>query len=452
MTMGAVSKLKSEENVSAKRIRKSVCGVLGWDETAYTNFRLNMPPLQCHDLLINYGAICAEMAQQYKQWSSNLMIEWDGDEDKSNYVAPYPQKQAPNGVQTIAQYRFNYLDYLYNYLSRREQDVYGEILSPGYLVDGCMPDIKAVYTIYKLQDILKYQQLRVQDLIQANIIARSPNVLDVKTPDLIRRLVDEELGSLLQTPTENKDSLFARLLLNTTANRSLLELAEHERLDQQAKTGMIALVRHLRQQYLNGKLPRMHNLQHVRETVATVMDSPPPGYNWRRFKGNALNNVLQRAGAIADTDTKIALSPRAEAYRWDYVLLTTLAVAWSYCTKEQHDSRVVRDNHRICDVIDGRSREDVKIHSPNLRFYHERQFHLLWFSEQMHTLDEDRLEQQYAKSHRLRQIFQHYICKLKLLSLDQWTQLDIALSSLLRGTSWDTLEPLVTVDHRQSSA
>ncbi|WP_459190560.1 hypothetical protein [Ralstonia pseudosolanacearum] len=420
-----------------KKIRESVLGTLGWDKAAYRQYRLSNRPQ-----LLDYGRVCAAMAQQYTQWSSNLMLEWHGTEDKSSYLSPYAQRQAPEGVQKLADCRLEYLEFLYQNLPQPERDVYGELLSHGYLINGCMPDIKAAYVLYKMQDVLQVTRYRVADQVAWTKDSRVMS--DVNLTDMTRQLVDKELGSLLELAAENDDSLFARLLLNTAVNRALLELAEHSRLDRQAAIGMVALVRHLLQLFPNRVLPRVRSVEEVRETVATVMDVPTPGLTWRRFRGRALDNVLQRAEAVADTDQKMMQYPEAEPYRWHYVLLTTLAVAWSYCTKERHDSRLVQDNHRTHDVIDGRSQEDTETYPPNLRLYHQRQFKLLWFSGQMHVLNAERVEQEHAMSQYLRDTLRAYFCKFKGLTLKQWAKLDMLLSDVLRGSGWDQQELLVT--------
>ncbi|WP_454741342.1 hypothetical protein [Cupriavidus necator] len=434
--MAAASNSLYVEPALDKRIRSSVRGILGWDETAYRRYRAQYRPQ-----LIDYGRVCAAMALRYKQWSSNLMLEWHGVEEKSNYLAAYAQTQAPEGVQTLAAHRLEYLEFLYGCLPQSERDIYGELLSPGYLVNGSLPDIKAAYVLYKMQDVLQLTRYWVTDQVDCKPGSRA--ISDIHMADMTRHFVDKKLGSLFEPLAENTDSLFARLLLNTAVNRSLLEHAEHSRLDRQAAQGMAALVRHLQQLFPGGTLPRVYSREDVRETVVTIMALPALGHEWRWFKGRALDNVLLRAEALADTDQKMMEYPEAEPYRWRYMLLTALAVAWSYCTKEKHDSRLVQDNHRTHDVIDGRSQEDAQKYPPNLRLYHQRQFKLLWFSEQMHCLDAERLEQEHATSQYLRDTFQAYFCKFKELTLKQWAKLDMTLSHELQGTRWDQQELLV---------
>ncbi|CAJ7293389.1 Uncharacterised protein [Burkholderia pseudomallei] len=430
-----------------KKIRSSVRGTLGWDSAAYKRYLLSMPVHERRRLLNTYGEVCAVMAGRYTQWSSNLMLEWDGTWNKSNYLSAYTSQQAPAAVQELASHRLTYLDLLYAHLPADERNVYGELLSPGYLVDGSMPDIKAAYVLYKMEDVLRVEHYRVADEVIARQALALPSSREANVTDMTRQRVDEALGSLIDVPAENKDSLFARLMLNTAVNRSLLELAEHSRLDRLAAAGLVALVRHLQQLFFGGVLPRVSSLAEVRETVAAVMDLPVPGYKWRRFRGHALDKVLQRAEAVADTDQRMAQFPEAEPYRWHYALLTCLAVAWSYCAKEEHDTRLVKDNRRSHDVIDGRSQEDAETYSPNLRLYHQRQFKLLWFSGQIHSLDAKRVEQEHAQSQYLRDTRQTYLLKFKDLTLKQWAKLDAVLASLLRGSGWDQQALLVEEEY-----
>jgi hypothetical protein len=144
----------------------------------------------------------------------------------------------------------------------------------------------------------------------------------------------------------------------------------------------------------------------------------------------------------------MAQFPAAEPYRWRHVLLTCLAVAWSYCTIDAHDTRLVRDDHRVRDVINGRSQEDALTYPPNLMLYHRRQFNLLWSSGQMHILHAGMIEQKHAQSQYLRDTLQSYFCKFKGLTLKQWAKLDAELSHLLHGSGWDKQELLVDVLER----
>ncbi len=424
-----------------KKIRDSVKGTLGWDAAAFTQYSR-----QNRQTLIEYGRVCSAMARRYKHWSSNLSLEWHPDADKSNYLAAYAPEQVPEGVQELGRHRVAYQDFLYQHLPSHEQHVYGELLSPGYLTDGCMPDIKAAYVLYKMQDVLQLEHYRVGDVVDNVLDSRGFRHLRdaelMNVTDLTRKYLDNALGSLLEASADNTDSLFARLLLNTAVNRALLELAEHSRLDRQAEGGMMALVQHLQQLCFDEVLPPVHSLEDVSDTVATVLGLPAPGYpNWRRFKGNALEKVMQRAVAIADADRTMAQHPEVEPYRWRYVLLAGLAVAWSYCTREQHDPRLLYG--RPHDVLDGRSLDDPQTYEPNLRLYHHRQLKLLWFSGQMLRLDAERAAQEHAKAQYLRDALHAYFYKFKGLTLKQWGLLDWSLSELLTGSDWDRVPPLV---------
>ncbi|MGF7131360.1 hypothetical protein P3T40_002842 [Paraburkholderia sp. EB58] len=416
--------------VLPRKIRSSLRGILGWD--AYKQYSRGLPGLERRLLFNQYSGVCAHMARWSTQWSTQLMIEWDGTWEKSNYLAAYERTQAPEKVRELADYRLQYLELLYNLLPKHESDVYGELLSPCFLSDGCMPDVKAVSVIYKLQDFL----------MLSFAVGGSKEVTSVS------RILDEALGTVMDAPSSNKDSLFARLMLNAAVNRCHLELSEQSRLDRQAKDGMVPLVLHLQRLFWGGVLPEVTSIEEVREKVISVMNLPAEGYaNWRRFKGNSLDKVLERAHALADTDRMIAQSPESERYRWRYVLLTCLAVAWSYCTEEEFDTRLVGANRRDRQVIGGRSKEDAHTYPPNLTLYHRRQFKLLWIFAHMPRLDPGRVVKRHADVQAERDLHQAYLGRFKHLTLWQWGKLDESLSSLLRGTRWDELAPLVDSNH-----
>lgn len=423
-----------------KKIRLSVRRTLGWDAPVYTRYLRSMPVAERRLLLNRYGEICAVMAGRYPQWSSNLMLEWDGNGNKSSYLAAYAREATPAPVQELAQHRLQYLDLLYERLPFHEREVYGQLLSPGYLASGVMPDIQAAYVLYKMQDLIQLEQYQVSENVMwmqaMRLLPASANATDI----VVGR-IGKELGEGFEPAVENTDSLFARLMLNTAVNRSCLELAEMSRLCGQAAEEMTALVRHLRLVF-GQFLPWVDNLDQVRQVVAVAMAQPATG-DWRLFKGRALEHIISRAHACADTDNLMAQFPDAKPYQWRYVLLTVLAVAWSYCSNDTYDTRLVRDNHRISDVISGRATENAEAYPPGLTLYHQRQFKLLWHSEQMFLLDPDKLAQEHASVQYLRDAMQAAVGKFKAYTLKQWAELDVKLSALLKGSQWDQQEPLV---------
>jgi len=430
----------SGATVLDRKIRLSVRRTLGWDTPAYTRYLRSMPVAERRLVLNRYGEVCAAMAGRYRQWSSNLMLEWDGSSDKSSYLAAYARKATPAPVQELAQHRLQYLDLLYARLPFHERKVYGELLSPGYLVSGAMPDIPAAYVLYKVQDLIQREQYEVsENVVWMQAMGLLPACANAT--DIVVGHVGKALGEGLEPAVENTDSLLARLMLNTVVNRFCLELAELSRLCGQAAREMTALVRHLRLVF-GPFLPNVANLDQVRQVVTTAMAQPATA-NWRPFKGQALDHIMARACACADTDNLMAQSPEAAPFRWHYVLLTALGVAWSYCSNDKYDTRLVLDNHRTSDVISGRAPENAEAYPPGLMLYHQRQFKLLWRSGQMCVLDPEQVAQEHASDQYLRDALQAVVGRFKACTLKQWAELDVRLSTLLKGTGWDQQEPLV---------
>jgi hypothetical protein len=438
--MAGASKRSPSGTVQDKKIRSSVRGTLGWDSKTYTRFLHGMAISERRLLCNSYGKVCDVMEHRYTQWSSNLMLEWDGSWKKSSYISAYEPSEAPQEVQELAEHRMAYLDLLYERLPSIERKMYGELLSPAFLADGCMPDVKAVYVLYKLQDLIRVE---LDWIGRKELWPQQRGLLhgDLNVIELAVREVDKALGSLTDFPVENKDSLFARLMLNTAVNRCCLELGEMSRLAHQVEQGMLALVHHLRQVY-GDTLPKPKAMHEVREDVAHAMQRAGQT-RWRHFKGQALDKVLRRAELLAETDMYMKQFPEAVPYRWRYVLLTSLAVAWSYCTFDTFDTRIVKDEHRKRQVISLRSREAIEDYPPGLVLYHRRQFRLLWQSEQMYALDPEKLMQEHLEQQYLRDTQQTYFCKFKRYTLRQWADLEIALCRLLEGSGWDKVAPLV---------
>jgi len=438
--MAGVSKRSPSGTVLDKKIRSSVRGTLGWDSKTYSLFFRGMPASERRLFLNDYGKVCDAMEHRYTQWSSNLMLEWDETRKKSSYISGYAPSEAPHEVTELAEHRMAYLELLYERLPQHERTKSGDLLSPALLASGCMPDIKAVYVLYKLQDLLRVEL----DSVGRKVLWMQQKGLLRGEVDVIERATcetDKALGSLTDTPVENKDSLFARLMLNTAVNRCCLELGEMSRLAEQVEQGMLALVHHLRQVF-GRTLPKVTDMQQVREVVMHAMERPGQP-RWRRFKGQALDKVLHRAELLAETDAYMALFPEALPYRWHYVLLTSLAVAWSYCTLDTFDTRIVKDDHRKRHVISLRSREALEEYPPGLVLYHCRQFWLLWQSGQMCALDPDMLKLEHLEQQNLRDRQEAYFRKFKQYTLGQWADLELALCGLLEGSGWDKVDPLV---------
>lgn len=430
----------SDATVLDRKIRLSVRRTLGWDAPVYTRYLRSMPVAERRQVLNRYGEVCAVMVSRYPQWSSNLMLEWDGNGDKSNYLAAYAREATPPPVQELAQHRLKYLDLLYERLPFHERNVYGNLLSPGYLVNGAMPDIEAAYVLYKMQDLIQLEQYQVSENVMwmqaMRLLPACANATDIAVGR-----VGKALGEGFEPPVENADSLPARLMLNTVVNRCCLELSELSRLCGQAAKEMTELVHHLRLVF-GPSLPSVVNLDQVRQVVITAMGQPATA-DWRPFKGRALDSIMARAYACADITNLMAQSPEAEPLRWHYVLLTALAVAWSYCSNDRYDTRMVLDNHRTSDVISGRTLENAEAYPPGLMLYHQRQFKLLWHSEQMLVLDPDKLAQEHGRVQYLRDAMQAVVGRFKTYTLEQWAELDVRLSILLKGSRWDQQEPLV---------
>jgi hypothetical protein len=65
----------------------------------------------------------------------------------------------------------------------------------------------------------------------------------------------------------------------------------------------------------------------------------------------------------------------------------------------------------------------------------------------MPRLDPGRVVKRHADVQAERDLHQAYLGRFKHLTLWQWGKLDESLSSLLRGTRWDELAPLVDSNH-----
>lgn len=427
-----------------RKIRTSIRGIMDWKPGEFTAFLRSMPASERRQIRNSYGQVCAQMQDKYGQWSTNLMLEWNGTLNKSNFLAAYSQQEAPAELQDIAERRLFFLDSLYERVPLKENKIFGELLSPAYLITGSMPDIKAAYVLYKLQDVFQMQQYYYQDLHERTVFmgVQHPDSLSL-APALCRHTVEQFIKQAISKAGPSNDSLFSRLLLNTCANRFCLEITEQVRLAKKARDNMKQLVEHLRGVF-GHCLPDAKHEDEIEALVLKAMATPGTS-GWRPFKGHAIKQVLTRARALAEPDEVFNASRVMRPYRWHYRLLTSLAVAWSYCTGDKHDSRLIGEEHRIRDVINGRAKEAVQSYAPSLRLYHSRQFKLLWNSGQMHELEPRRIDKEHGETQFLRDSLITFACMMKKATLEQWALLDAALTTELQGSRWDAQPNMVDI-------
>ena len=437
--MRAKPHLMSDAVAAPRAVRSSVRGILGWTAQDYTAYVRGLSPAQNRSLN-RYAGICAHMVEAYRQWASNLMLEWDGTARKSSYIAPYPLDASPEPAQELSRHRLTYLEKVYEQLPKTESAVYGQLLSPGYLISGSMPDIKAAYLLYRFKDVFELahtgllQDPRVEALAFMDFTGK-------RVTDFARILLDKMLSPIVRDARSNADSLFARLLLNSAVNRCLLESAEFARLQDEAALQMKALVAHLRLEF-GQQLPSISDDGELIDVLRKAM-SKPARAQWRPFKGDALTNIAARALAFASQDRWMAEHRTEDSDIRKYLLLAALAMAWSYCTKEEFDSRVAGANHRFRQVFNGVELEDPSDCPPALLRYHLTQFQLLWWSGQAQFLDVETLDVVHSARHYRRNLLNRYFACFKKFTLAQWAQTEAVLVPLLEHTGWSGAERLV---------
>lgn len=414
-----------------RKVRSSIRGIMGWDAQEFKDAMSSLAVRERRAFKNDYAAICADMQQLNVQWSTNLMLESVDIGKKRSYVAAYPSDTAPRELTRIGELRMEFLGRLYSKLPAQESEMYGELLSPVYPNRGSLPDPRALYVLGKLQDALKLARLISEGLA----IRPSPHRarrLEL-APGRATRWHQHFFEQTLGAHQPNDDSLYARLMLNACANNFRLQGAEIEWLRAQACTGMTKLVHHLRAVF-GGTLPEVHSEGDVRQVLFDAMKVPGQ-QPWRSPKEKASVRILSRAMSLADTERHISENPEAEPFKWKYVLLTNLAVAWSYCSYELHDSCLVGEEHRVRQLMSGRA--DPLERAPSIDLYHRQQFALLWQSEQAFRLDARQIAANASRTSLMFKSFDNQLVRLKAASLAQWHKLGMVLSRELAGTDWD---------------
>jgi hypothetical protein len=411
---------------------------MGWSASQYSEyFRSSDQGSYIKGL---YSHICAEMQREYGQWASNLMLEYDI--RKSNLHSPYTESTAPLKVQERAQLRMKFLTLLYEHLPESEERIFGDFLSPTRLQSGMIPDIAGAYTLYKLQDahhlISEHFSKELQDLPASQRIEAYG-----LAPFLATREVENFVSQTIGIEDVNRDSLFARLLLNTMVNRNCLENEEYDRLNTKAAMMLKDLLMQLIAEF-GVHLPLVYNNESIRAVVLRAM-SRPATKSWRPLTENVFSRVLQRGLILKDIDPLLRVNKNKDAAQShsQELLLGVLAVAWSYCTRDTHDTQITGVKHREHDVINGRDTEVSNEYAPALRAYHRRQFCLLVNSGQAYKLSQSNLHSEHIRTMAQRLLFLKLMKNLKSRPVRDWILLDNALSESLKGTKWDELPPFV---------
>lgn len=414
-----------------RKVRSSIRGIMGWDAQEFKGAMSLLSARERRAFKNSYAAICTGMQKRNVQWSTNLMLESVDLGKKRSYVAAYPLRIAPNELERIGSLRLMFLEQLYDRLPVAEREGYGEFLSPGYLITGSIPDIRAAYVLVKLQDL---QNIALRCLENRSI--QSGRYLASRWERAPLRATKWHEHFFVQTvgvDQPNKDSLYARLMLNACTNNFRLQIAAIEGLRSQACAGMTKLVLHLRTVF-GETLPEVRNEGDVRDVLLEAM-TVPGQQSWRYPKEKSTTRILSRAQGLAGTERILEANPEIEPFKWRYLLLTTLAVAWSYCSYEKYDSGLVGEEHRVRQVMSGR--EDPSPLGPTLDLYHQQQFKLLWFSGQAFKLDSRQIIEHASRASLMFKSYDDQLVRLKSFSVAQWDKLGRELSSVLKGTTWD---------------
>lgn len=425
---------------SASVVRKSVLAVLGWSAQEYSKY-LASPTGTERRQLDAYARICAEMGARSKQWGRRLMLS-DGDvKADSSYVAAYSQSRAPETVSGRADLRMEYLGQLYDMVPKQELRLYGELLNPTVLHTGCVPDTQAAYVLYRFEDAFKMTVAGVETTGVYPRDYHSAGPHGSQTIAFTGFLLDKMLMRVFGPSEVNRDSLASRLLLNACINRALLEGAELNRVNTQAAESARGLLMHLHAEF-GSRLPTVDNHTQLRPIVERVMSKPAAG-NWRKFKGSVLDTTIARAIIFAREDRKAMAGLTTEAEVCRYMLLASLAVAWSYCRAERFDTRQFGDDHREHDVFNGFVKESPGLCPPGLTRYHHVQFELLHASAQHERLDVEALLHVHGLRQFQRDLLGDYFRSFKTLTLAQWAKLERELLQCPGRQYWAKQLPLV---------
>lgn len=417
--------------VEPKRIRATLRSIMGWTLADYSQHMGALRLTERQSFLQGYGDICAVMRDEYGQWATNLLLQADATEDKSNLLAAYEPDTAPVQVRLLGEWRLLFLQQLYDKLPAEEKNQYGWLLNPGYLNRGCMPDTQAAQVMYLLhaENIMKHINLQSTHPVLAlmNIVMPIPGFTENPPPRYLLDMACRSTMELLSTaksntPSSQTDSLYAKILLNTSINRFLSEQAELLRLKQQAATGLRPLVKQLQSMYGEGlgfPLDDQGIEVAVRQLLSTPGEFPAVSPTVAEV---AL--VMRRADAVADLNSIKYGNLDALNYQTTYKFLAALCIAWSLRTREMHDNRLVGAKHRKRHIIGGLASELGGKPLPSIMSYHRIQTSLMWTSAQLRMLSVESLDL-YLDNHILANEWweKHILTELRTFTLAQWAEL-----------------------------
>jgi hypothetical protein len=417
--------------VEPKRIRATLRSIMGWTTGDYARHMGAIPLTERQSFLEGYGDICAVMRDEYGQWASNLLLQANTIGDKSNLLAAYALDTAPEQVQQLSCLRLLFLEQVYDKLSKEEKADYGWLLHPGYLNSGCMPDIQAAQVMYLLhfKNIANHMDLQTTHpiLAQINSIKPIPGFVENPPPDYLADMAYRNTMALLynaksRVPGSQTDSLYAKVLLNTSINRFLSEETEQLRLKQQAAAGLRTLVKQLQSIY-GDELGFPLDDQGIEDAVRNLLNAQGE-FPAVSPTAEEVALVMRRAEVVADLNSIKYANPDALDYQTTYKFLAALCIAWSLCTREKHDNRIVGIKHRKHHVIGGSASEFGGKPRPSIMSYHRAQTSLMWTSRQLRKLSVESLDRYLGTRIQTNEWWKgHILPELRIFTLAQWAEL-----------------------------
>lgn len=442
-------KKRSMENGALSERRR----IIHWIKNILTISHQEAVNLACsHEKEFNeLQIIFTEMSCENTQWSRILSIElptkyYNGFEPSpdSTLKSRTPFEYSPKKQQTHAKLRAYFIGKLYRLLPAAEQQAYSDLLGLRSFDSGLPDDAGAMDSLDLIQKaFLKlYYEFEELEMELAGCFY-ADGLLWPKALSDLSVLVAEHMGEFIQAikhkhPYTQPDSLTARLILNASINRAVLELDELFRLQKNALLEMEDIVYLLARVFPDGRInvknDEIYSL--IQKMFALEDEEIVNLQTWRVLTDEIKPLILDMSDRLLHKYCNNQSPERINDARRIHLnphnkLLMAACLGLAYCTQKVHDLRVSGMTHRTIKVVPGSFKVTNKTVPPSLLAEIIWQYRLLFYSNQhlkrsLFTL-KDYSTAAIVNRQMRRRLF---VRELKDASLAQWQAIITQLTTL----------------------
>lgn len=400
-------------------------------------------------------SVCAIMVKKNRYWSRVSLLEltleelaslMGGSKNSSlKFCSPIDINQKERRNQAVMRTKF--LDALYELVPSNESSTFDKLLTVRTVVPGLPDDAGAVDTLNKLERAYNTGYAELENLLfDRGESTEGRNLAPARISDLAVA-VTTDLERSIHTirknfPSSTEDSLAARLILNASVNRAILELDELTRLHEDAFSSAVNIV-HLLASIDPIVMTNQDTDNHVFAFILKAFTLHPSEITepakWKNVSMRERRLIMARTHQLLERFCIERSLDRVTAFRKLHFqsqnkLLMASCLAWAYCTGMEHDLRVTGMKHPKQRIVHSRSASDELDIPASMLTLVLRLYSLLFYSNQHLHFSKFALNDYSMAVHVKRSLLRKLFAGMKHATLVQWTALNELLRLRLSGT------------------